>query len=173
MNILLTNYFEDIRISKFNFDLMLENLRSLGIIEYYNNTLYRTKYDLSQSSVKNKFNQTVNLSQYDPFEIFNDNTVRNLGLVNRFFIKPAYTALKLNLRSLIDSNISTFEIIYIITLSIFLAIVFILYVFIWRPFENSLNTTVGFFRLNIIFYYFIFLLTTTDLQNKKYAFYNT
>ncbi len=136
-------------MSKFNFDLMLEQVKNLGLEGYFNNTLYGSKFDKSKGiGITNK-NKTFNLSEIDPIEIFNDNTVRNLGLVNRFFIKPAYTTLKMKLESTINDNIKTFEIVYIITLSLFLAGVFILYVFVWRPFENSLNTTVNIFVLKM------------------------
>lgn len=150
----MTHYFEDIRISKFNYDLMLEQSKNLGLEAYYNNTLYGTKYEKFKGVGINSKNQTFNLSEFDPIEIFNDNTVRNLGLVNRFLIKPAYSTLKIKLESTIDNNIKTFQVIYIVTLSLFLAAIFILYVFVWRPFENSLNTTVNLFFILICLSFF-------------------
>ncbi len=124
---------------------MVDNLKKEGINNYFNNTLYGSKYDKSKDIAHNNKNQSLNLSEFDPFEIFNDNNVRNLGLVNRFLLKNAYTHLKNNLQETIDDNIKTFEIVYIIILSLFLAGVFILYVFVWRPFENSLNISVNYF----------------------------
>ncbi len=124
---------------------MLEQAKNTGLEGYFNNTLYGTKYDKSKGSGINNKNKSVNLSELDPIEIFNDNTVRNLGLVNRFLLKPAYTTLKLKLESTINDNVQAFEVIYIVTLSLFLAGIFIFYVFVWRPFENSLNTTVNLF----------------------------
>jgi len=126
---------------------MLEEAKEAGLEGFFNNTLYGKKHDISQGKGINYKNQTFNLSEYDPIEIFNDNTVRNLGLVNRFLIKPAYTELKLKLESTIDENIKTFEVVYTIILSLFMAGVFILYVFVWRPFEDRLNSTVNYFLI--------------------------
>ena len=119
----------------------------MGISDYYNNTLYGSPYD--KSKLINSSNITLNFSEIDPFNIFNDNSVRNLGIVNRFLIKPAYTALKISLETTINYNINTFKLVYILILSLFLGGTFIMYVFVWRPFENRLNTTV-----KINFFYF-------------------
>jgi len=123
--------------------LILRKIKDAGLEKYFNNTLFGTKYDLSQGLGINDKNQTFNLSDFDPIEIFNENTVRDLALVNRFLITPVYTSLKENLKATIDNNIKTFQVIYIVVLSWFLGGVFIVYVFIWRPFENSLSSTVN------------------------------
>ena len=77
--------------------------------------------------------------------IFNENSIRNIGLVNRFIIRPAYEALKTQLETTINDSINVFKLIYIVVLSIFLTSVFCIYLFVWRPFENALNLTVIFF----------------------------
>lgn len=123
---------------------MVEEAAKTGIENLFNNTLYGTKFDKSKGIGTNNNNQTFNLSAYDPIEIFNDNTVRNLGLVNKFLIKPAYSELRSKLEYTINENIKTFQVVYIVTLSVFLAAIFVLYVFVWRPFEDRLNTIVNF-----------------------------
>lgn len=183
MNILLTNYIEEIRASKFKFDLILEELMSIKNYKIYNNTLFGSQ---SYSNVNKTSNQTetdnlnktsltvldsnilvnksnsdsvsvsatdLNNNLYDPFDIFNENSIRNLGLVNRFMIRPAYEALKLKLETSIIDNLNTFKLIYIIILTIFISAVFFVYLFLWRPFENRLNATVIF----IIFFFYILI----------------
>ena len=106
----------------------------------YNNTLFGSSYDRTNKASYNTSN--ANGNKYDPFDYFNENSMRNLGLVNRFIIRPAYETLKLHLENSITTSLDTFKLIYIIVISIFLSGVILIYLFFWRPFENRLNTTV-------------------------------
>lgn len=162
---MLTNYFEEIRIGKYKFNLLLEEIKS-HTNNTFNNTLYNSPYasdlnnrDINSTTsannsmnINNNFNSTISniaYSNLDPFSIFNENSVRNLGLVNRFLIRPSYEALKIQLETTINNSVNTFQLIYIVILSIFLSMILVFYLFVWRPFENALNTTVKkFLHLN-------------------------
>lgn len=78
----------------------------------------------------------------DPFKIFNDNSHRNLGILNRYLLRPAYSALKQQMSTSINNSVKMFETIYIVLLSIFFVSLIAVYLLIWRPFENGLNQTV-------------------------------
>lgn len=135
LNILLTNYIEEIRYSKYKFDVITENnfLKKY----FYNNTLYRIPEDPT-----NQPNLSEDYLNSDPFKIYNDNTHRNLAILNRFLIRPAYLALKDQMKTSINNSVSMFETIYIVLLSIFFVSIVGLYLIVWRPFENGLNQTV-------------------------------
>jgi hypothetical protein len=128
----LTQYIEEIRTSKFKFDLMLQN-SALNNSYVFNNTLYNTTSVTPTPS---------DLKQFDPFNIFNDDSVRDLGIVNRYLIRPAYEALLSQLEMSINNSVNTFQLIYVIVFSIFFASLVVIYLFVWRPFENNLNQTV-------------------------------
>lgn len=97
------------------------------------------------NSIKNSTsNINTKSNTYDTLYIFNENSIRNLGLLNRFMIRPAYEALKQKLESSITNSLNTFRLIYIIVLSIFISGILFIYMFLWRPFENRLNATVIF-----------------------------
>ena len=140
----------------------------------YNNTLLNSPYlsmIISNQNFTNTGNDTdMNLnSNLDPFSIFNENSIRNIGLVNRFLLRPAYEALKMQLETTINDSINTFKTIYIAVLSIFLAILFIFYLFVWIPFENALNTTVinvNFFFFFFFFSFFIFFIFNRFIKRK-------
>jgi hypothetical protein len=102
----------------------------------YNNTLYLTPMDPTNQTVTQEYIEA------DPFKIFNDNSHRNLGILNRYLIRPAYTALKDQMKISIDNSVKTFETIYIVLLSLFFVSLVAVYLLIWRPFENGLNQTV-------------------------------
>jgi len=149
---LLTNYFEEIRLGKYKYDLLMKDLKN-SFSSNFNNTLFNSPYATFSDNAPN--NNTGNITinnnnnnNIDPFSIFNDNSIRNIGLVNRFLLRPAYEALKTQLETTINNSIDTFKMIYIIILSIFLSIILLFYLFVWRPFENALNTTV---KLILIF----------------------
>ena len=129
MTILLTNYVEEMRYAKYKFDLLLRNSASSNF-SVDNNTLYGLLYN------DNGYNQN------DPFQIFNDPSHMNLVILTRYLLRPAYSALKLQLKTSIDSSMATFQTLYIVIFSIFLTWVFGTYLFIWRPFEDGLNQTV-------------------------------
>ncbi len=155
MNILLTNYFEEIRLGKYKYDLLFKDLKK-NPKKYFNNTLINSPYEYYYD---NKNITSMNISDLDPFSIFNENSIRNIGLVNRFLLRPAYEALKTKLEATINNSIDTFKMIYIILLSVFLAIILLFYLFVWIPFENALNTTVNNYNvliLNSFFIIFIF-----------------
>jgi hypothetical protein len=136
---LLTQYTEKIRAAKFKFDLMLQRSRNLNNTFIFNNTLYNTT---------DAPDVPPELTAYDIFNIFNDDAVRDLGIVNRYLIRPAYEALLLQLQSSIDNSVNTFQLIYIIVFSIFFTSLTFIYLFIWRPFENNLNQTVNLCLIN-------------------------
>lgn len=136
---LLTHYIEEIRRAKFNFDLLLEYSKETKYA--YNNTEYLSPYDKTPNKTDKSYND------HDPFQIFNDNIHRNLVLVDRFIIRPAFEALKTQMQTSIDSSVSTFQTIYIIIFSIFIASLCLFYMFLWRPFENGLNQTVNIFKI--------------------------
>jgi len=126
--------------------------KTLRILESTNIPLSKSNSDIVSIAAIASFNSSL----YDPFNIFNENSMRNLALVNRFIIRPAYEALKLSLETSITDNLNTFRLIYILILSIFISGVLFVYLFLWRPFENRLNTTVIFFYyfFHWVFYYF-------------------
>jgi hypothetical protein len=66
-----------------------------------------------------------------------------LVILNRYLLRPAYKALKTQLKTSIDGSMNTFQTIYIVVFSIFLSSLVVIYLFIWRPFENGLNQTVN------------------------------
>jgi len=142
----LTNYFEEIRIAKYKYDLLMKEIKT-NSNNTFNNTLFNSPFDkmLIDYKMNNTGNSTLNSNAFDildPFSIFNENSIRNIGLVNRFLLRPAYEALKTQLELKINNSINTFQTIYITILSIILAIILIFYLFVWMPFENALNTTV-------------------------------
>jgi hypothetical protein len=98
----------------------------------------------------NRTNLSTDYLNSDPFKIFNDNSHRNLAILNRFLLRPAYSALKGQMKTSINNSVSMFETIYIVLLSIFFVSIVGLYLLIWRPFENGLNQTVKYIRLIII-----------------------
>jgi hypothetical protein len=133
LNILITNYVEEIRFGKYKHDVNMQQLEKTDYI--FNNTLYGSGFD------KN-FTNPPEASKFDPFRIFNDVSHRNLVILSRFLLRPAYSALKIQMQNSIDNSISTFQTIYIVCFSIFFAGTVIIYIFVWRPFENGLNQTV-------------------------------
>lgn len=159
----MTNYFEEIRIGKYKFDLLMKEIKA-STKSTFNNTLFNSPYastlfsDPNQTntgnstSIINNNNNDIPNNNLDPFSIFNENSIRNIGLVNRFLLRPAYEALKTQLETTINDSINTFKTIYIIILSIFLAVIFIFYLFVWIPFENALNTTVINDFFSVLFY---------------------
>lgn len=135
MKILLSNYFEELRILKHSF----ENLKKeydINNINYTNNTLNNTSFGNSSGSGGNN-------KDLDPFLFFNENKVKNLLLIIRFIIKPAYEDLKTTMENTIFNYIDSFNLIYIIVITIFLTTIVIFYVLIWLPFQTNLNTTVN------------------------------
>ena len=136
------------RYAKYKFDLMLQ--KSQKTKHSYNNTL--RGHSSKDPSVSSDPNYALN----DPFEIFNDPSHKNLVILNRFLIRPAYAALKNQLKNSIDSSLNTFQTIYIVVFSIFLTSLVVIYLFVWMPFENGLNQTVKYIKL-ILSFYIIFL----------------
>ncbi len=120
------------RYAKYKFDLMIEASRNTNFT--YNNTLIGSEFDISLSD-----NDYIS---NDPFQIFNDPTHMNLIILTRYLLRPAYAALKNQLKISISGSMSTFETLYIIIFSVFLTGVVVTYLFIWRPFEDSLNQTI-------------------------------
>lgn len=136
-----------------------------GTKNTFNNTLFNSLYAASILIIDQNNTNTGNSTSadsnnnnpntnFDPFDIFNQNTIRNIGIVNRFLLRPAYEALKRQLETTINNSINSFKTVYIIVLSIFLAIIFIFYLLVWIPFENALNTTVNFKYFILIFLIF-------------------
>jgi len=109
------------------------------------NTVSTSIYNYNSTASEN--------DSYDPFNIFNENYIRNLGIVNRFIIRPAYETLKSNLENSISNNLNTFKLIYIIVLSVFISGILFVYLFLWRPFENKLNATVKIFNYIFILFF--------------------
>jgi len=129
------------RYAKFKFDLFQQ--RASKYSNYtFNNTLKGSALDSSRP------NDAV-YSSVDPFQIFNDASHKNLVILNRFLLRPAYAALKTQLKTSIDNSLNTFQTIYIVVFSIFLSSMVVIYLFIWRPFENGLNQTVKKIIINI------------------------
>jgi hypothetical protein len=113
---------------------MLQTDVAMNVSSLFNNTLYNTT-----SALKMPTNFTI----YNPFNMFNDNSVRDLGIINRYLIRPAYETLLAQLESSINDSVNTFQLIYVIVFSIFFASLVVIYLFVWRPFENNLNQTVN------------------------------
>lgn len=188
LNIVLTNYFEEIRIGKNKFDLLLDILKSQTNYKF-NNTLYNSSFASSLKYMDGKNNETavtssnttvtdnntniITFNTYntlDPFSIFNDNSIRNIGLVNRFLIRPSYEALRSQLETSINSRINSFELTCVVIISTLISFIVIYFFFIWRPFEDALNTSViKTLFLLIYFFELILILNLLDFQNKKYV----
>ena len=134
----MTNYVEEMRYTKYKFDLLLRNSASKNF-SVDNNTLYGLLY-----------NNDNGYNEDDPFQIFNDPAHMNLIILTRYLLRPAYSALKLQLKTSIDSSMTTFKTLYIVIFSIFLTGVVVTYLFIWRPFEDGLNQTVKIIYLLLI-----------------------
>ena len=116
---------------------MLRNINS-SMDSSFNNTLYSTTVAGAESPTNyNKTNDAVH-----PFNIFNTEQVQDLSIINQYIIGKAYKNLTENLEASITDSITTFKLIYIVILCLFFANMLILYLFIWRPFENNLNQTV-------------------------------
>ncbi len=129
---------EEIRLIKYKFGLMMEDLASKGY--HYNNTLYLTPQDpLDQPNLSSDYLNN------NPFNIFNDNAHRDLLIVNRYLLRPAYLALKNQMKTSINNSVATFQTIYIVLLSLFFVTMVGIYFVVWRPFENGLNQTVRLF----------------------------
>ena len=156
---MLTNYFEEIRREKFSYDLMIKEIIDKNIINTYNNTLTNwnllknnsslnidididTDIDNGNTNMDLDLNKGEIADDLNPFKIFNKVSLRNLGIVNRFIIKPTYEAMKNEFENIFNNSIKLFKIIYIIILSIFLSLIFICYLFLWKPFETNLNSKV-------------------------------
>jgi hypothetical protein len=122
------------RYLKFKFDLFVKNSKTNNNFTY-NNTLYGSDLD---PSLKNDL-----YLQKHPFTIFNDASHKNLVILNKFLLRPTFLALKNQLKASINNSLTMFQTIYIIVFSIFFSSLTIIYLFIWRPFENGLNTTVS------------------------------
>jgi hypothetical protein len=141
----LTQYFERIRDAKFTFDRMLRNVNN-SFDNSFNNTLYRANVAGAESpSNFNKTNDSIH-----PFRIFDSEQVQDLSIINQFIIGKAYKHLTDKLETSITDSISAFKLIYIVILCIYFASMLILYLFIWRPFENNLNQTVHMFNFRFI-----------------------
>ncbi len=102
----------------------------------YNNTLHGSYAEID--------NNDPNYIKNDPFAIFNDPSHLNLVILTRYLLRPAFAALKAQLKLSIDNSLATFQTIYIAVFTIFLSSVVGIYLFVWRPFENGLNQTVFF-----------------------------
>jgi hypothetical protein len=133
LDVLLTDYFEELREIKFKFDLFVKHANPNKII--FNNTLYKSEFER---------NLTKPDSNKDPFFIFNDQTVRNLGFFNLYLIKPVFENLLTKLGESIGSFKETYKFIYISLFSLFLTLVCFIYFLVIKPFENNLNDTVRF-----------------------------
>ncbi len=146
MRIVLSNYFEDIRFAKFDFDALLRNLKERNITYKFNNTLY----NVIKERDKNNTNDI-----YDPFEIFNSERMKNLNIVFRFLIRPSYQNLVIIIKDYIYSTKNFFMISIIILFSFYLGIITFIYFVIWKQFENNLNSKV---LLNFYFYLYDIIL---------------
>ena len=146
MKILLSNYFEELRILKHEFENIKKEYDTNKII-YNNNNNNNT---LNNTSIGNSSGSSSNNTDLDPFLFFNENKVKNLLLINRFIIKPTYEDLKTTMENTIFNYIDYFNLIYIIVITIFLTTIVIFYILIWLPFQTNLNTTVKFYLSKIV-----------------------
>lgn len=165
----MTNYIEDIRTAKNKFDVNNEKINKIPGYKEINNTLFNYIFsrvespnanslnkntDLSNNTtikeiqIKNENNSQINFNEFNnstnPFDIFNSNIIRNIGLINIFLIKPVYYSLKRKLETSIYDSLEFFKLIYIIIISVCISGVLFIYLFIWRPFVSRLNVTVIF-----------------------------
>jgi hypothetical protein len=69
-------------------------------------------------------------------------TFKNLLVLGRWFIRPAFLALRQNMKLTINNSLVNFQTVYLASFSIFMGVVLMLYIFIWRPFESTLNQMV-------------------------------
>jgi hypothetical protein len=88
-------------------------------------------------------NNTV-LDSKKLIDIFNEKEMLNLNIQFRYIIQPAYESINLSLSNFIKDTMQNFNTIYITIFSIFITLLFFIYLVIWRPFENNLNQTVSF-----------------------------
>jgi hypothetical protein len=104
------------------------------------------KYNALRRDIKlaeNSGNKTV-LDYKALIDIFNEKEILNLNIQFRYIIQPAYESINLSLSNFIKDTMQNFNTIYITIFSIFITLLFLIYVGIWRPFENNLNQTVSF-----------------------------
>ncbi len=117
----MSSYFEEMR---------------LAVIKY--NAL-RRDIKLAEISANNSALDSKKL-----IDIFNEKEMLNLNIQFRYIIQPAYESINLSLSNFIKDTMQNFNTIYITIFSIFITLLFIIYLVIWRPFENNLNQTVSF-----------------------------
>jgi len=122
------------RYAKFKFDLLLQKAAKYSNYTF-NNTLKGLPLNPAPSN-------DALYDSIDPFQIFNDASHKNLVILNRYLLRPAYVALKNQLKKSIDDSMNFFQTVYIVVFSIFISSLVVIYLFIWRPFENGLNQTV-------------------------------
>jgi hypothetical protein len=137
LNILLAQYYERIRDAKFLFDRLLRDI-NFSLNPIFNNTIYNSNLPGSDS-ISNK---NVTISKLHPFNIFNEEKIQDLSIINRFIIRPAYKNLTDQLETSINSSLESFKLAYIVVFGIYFIGLLSFYIFVWRPFENNLNLTV-------------------------------
>lgn len=145
LKILLTNYIEEIRYSKYIYDLFIKN-RKMKYDKFYNNTLYKSVfYNESEIPTNDVFIEN------DPFYVFNDQLVRNLGYINVYMIKPSYETILDTFNTGIISYLDLYKLVYICCFIFFYLMSFYFYFTKWRPYEDYLNQTVIFYIIYIYF----------------------
>ena len=107
----------------------------LAVIKY--NTL-RRNIKLAETS-----GNISSLNSIRLIDIFNEKEMLNLNIQFRYIIQPAYENINLSLSNYIKDSMQNFNTIYITIFSIFITVLFFIYLLIWRPFENNLNQTVS------------------------------
>jgi hypothetical protein len=110
--------------------------------------LDKNKNTNTNTTINTNLKLITNTNTINPFEIFNDNILRNIGLINIYLLKPVYESLKINFENTMFDSLEFFKLVYIIIISICISGVLFIYIIIWRQFENRLNITVKFIILN-------------------------
>jgi hypothetical protein len=119
LDIVLSSYFEEMRLAVIRYNALLRDIKVAEIAD----------------------NKAV-LDSRKLIDIFNEKEMLNLNIQFRYIIQPAFESINLSLANYIKDSMQSFNTIYITIFSIFITLLFIFYLVIWRPFENNLNQTV-------------------------------
>jgi hypothetical protein len=105
-----------------------------------------TKYNALRRDIKlaEILGNNTALESKKLIDIFNEKEMLNLNIQFRYIIQPAYESINDNLSNFIKDTMQNFNTIYLTIFSVFITLLFFIYLGIWRPFENNLNQTVTF-----------------------------
>jgi len=129
LDILITNYIEDIRTLKFKFDKIYESLSNRKSKTFVNK-IYSSFSDMNEEGENNLF------------MIFNDQLLFDIGLMNVYIIRNSYNQTLSNLKTAMDDSLDNYKLLFTILFILFFILSLYGYFLVWKPFENHLKQTV-------------------------------